>query len=66
MVIIEKVTVAHSTVTGVDGDNRGAGLAVQTDPQLESLNSHQVWQLAQAVKDKLEGVRLPRGRVTWW
>lgn len=56
--VIKNVTVAQSTVIGADGKDRGSGLAIQTDPPLESLTEHQVWQLAQAIRNKLEGMPL--------
>ena len=56
--VIKTVTVAQSTVTGVDGKGRGNGLAIQTDPPFETLNEHQVWQLAQAIRNTLEGMAL--------
>jgi len=54
--VITNVTISHSQVTGLDGSDRGAGLAIQTNPPIEKLNSHQVWLIAQKVKECLDGM----------
>jgi hypothetical protein len=53
--IIKSVQVYHSNVTGLQGDEIGDGLAIQTTPALETLNSYQVVQIAEAIKNALDG-----------
>ena len=54
-IIIKQTSICRSTITGITGDQRGAGLAVQIDPPLETLNSYQVSQIANAIKQALNG-----------
>ena len=53
--IIKQTSICRSDITGLAGDKRGAGLAVQTDPPLETLNSFQVSQIVIAIKQALNG-----------
>jgi hypothetical protein len=53
--IINGVQVYRSNVTGLQGDEMGNGLAIQTTPALETLNSYQVVQIAEAIKNALDG-----------
>ena len=54
-IIIKQTSICRSTITGLTGDEMGAGLAVQTDPPLETLNSFQVSQIVIAIKQALNG-----------
>ena len=54
-IIIKQTSICRSTITGLNGDRMGAGLAVQTDPPLETLNSFQVLQIAEAIKKAVNG-----------
>lgn len=56
--IIKQTTIYRSNVTGLLGDEMGSGLAVQTDPPLETLNSWQVLQIAHAIKSAVNGIFL--------
>ena len=54
-IIIKQANIYRSSITGLTGDEMGAGLAVQTDPPLETLNSFQVSQIVIAIKQALNG-----------
>ena len=54
-IIIKQTSICRSTITGLTGDEMGVGLAVQTDPPLETLNSFQVSQIVIAIKQALNG-----------
>lgn len=54
-IIIKQTSICRSTITGLTGGKMGSGLAVQTDPPLETLNSFQVLQIAEAIKKAVNG-----------
>ena len=56
--IIKQTNIYRSDVTGLLGDKMGSGIAVQTDPPIETLNSFQVYQIAQAIKNTIDGILL--------
>ena len=58
LTIIHGVQVYRSNVTGLQGNEMGDGLAIQTTPALETLNSHQVVRIAEAIKHAVEGLLL--------
>ncbi len=56
--IINGVQVYRSNVTGLQGDEMGDGLAIQTTPPLETLNSYPVVRIAETIKHAVEGLLL--------
>lgn len=54
-IIIKQTSICRSTITDLTGGKMGAGLAVQTDPPLETLNSFQVLQITEAIKKAVNG-----------
>ena len=57
-IVILQTNIYRSNVTGHDGVEMGDGLAVQINPKIETLNSLQVSQIANAIKKALNGLHL--------